>query len=52
MTPTCEGGGGEVVPVQTVKYGATWSVNGEEMQTDSVQENRKPASLPDEPASC
>ena len=52
MTPTCEGGGGGVVPVQTVKHGVTWSINGEEMQTDSVLENRKPASLPDEPASC
>ena len=40
------------MPVQTVKHGVTWSVNGEEMQTDSVQENQKPASLPDEPASC
>ena len=52
MTPTCEGGGGGVVPVQTVKHGVTWSINGEEMQTDSVVENRKPASLPDEPVSC
>lgn len=52
MTPTCEGGGGGVVPVQTVKHGVTWSINGEEMQTDSVQENQKPASLPDEPTSC
>ena len=52
MTPTCEGGGGGVEPVPTVKHGVTWSINGEEMQTDSVVENQKPASLPDEPASC
>ena len=35
-----------------VRHGVTWSVNGEEMQTDSVAENQKPASLPDEPVSC
>ena len=52
MTPTCEGGGGGVEPVPTVKHGVTWSINGEEMQTDSVVENQKPASLPDEPVSC
>lgn len=53
MTPTCEGG---VVPppdpTPVTKYGVTWSVNGEEMHTDSVQENQQPASLPDEPTSC
>ena len=52
MTPTCEGGGGGVEPVQTVKHGVTWSINGEEMQTDSVVENQKPAALPAEPTSC
>ena len=43
-----------VVPPQpgVTKHGVTWSVNGEEMQTDSVAENQKPASLPDEPVSC
>ena len=39
-------------PTPATKYGVTWSVNGEEMQTDSVAENQKPASLPDEPTSC
>lgn len=34
------------------RYGVTWSVNGEEMQTDSVAENQKPVSLPAEPESC
>ena len=34
------------------KHGVTWSVNGEELRTDSVQENQKPASLPAEPNSC
>ena len=53
MTPTCEGG---VVPppdpTPVTKYGVTWSVNGEEWQTDSVQENHKPALLPVTPTSC
>ena len=35
-----------------VKYGVTWSVNGEEMRTDSIEENKKVEALPDEPVSC
>ena len=35
-----------------VKYGVTWSVNGEEIQTDSIEENKKITTLPDEPVSC
>ena len=50
MTPTCDGGG--YTPVEVVKYGVTWSVNGEETRTDSVAENAKPYALPDKPASC
>ena len=42
------------VPPQpgVTKHGVTWSVNGEELRTDSVQENHKPASMPAEPVSC
>ena len=50
MTPTCEGGGS--TPVQTVKHGVTWSVNGEELEVDSVKEDTKLTSLPAEPTSC
>lgn len=39
-------------PMPTVKYGVNWSVNGEIIQTDSVKENQKPTSLPEEPTSC
>lgn len=35
-----------------VKYGVTWSVNGEETRTDSVAENAKPDALPAELVSC
>lgn len=49
MTPTCEGGG--ITPTPTVKHGVTWSVNGEDQQTDSVAENSKPT-LPATPVSC
>lgn len=49
MTPTCEGGGS--TPVVVIKYGVTWSVNGEEIQVDSVKEN-KSVELPAEPTSC
>lgn len=34
------------------KHGVTWSVNGEELRTDSVVENGKIVELPDEPTSC
>lgn len=42
------------VPPQpgVTKHGVTWSVNGEELRIDSVQENHKPASMPAEPVSC
>ena len=44
---------GEVPPLPGVtKYGVTWSVNGEELRTDSVQEGFKPNALPAEPTSC
>lgn len=39
-------------PTPTVKYGVTWSINGEEAQVDSIKENNKVTSLPDEPTSC
>ncbi|MBR1877671.1 MAG: endonuclease [Paludibacteraceae bacterium] len=35
-----------------VKHGVTWSVNGETLRVDSVVENKRPASMPDEPESC
>ena len=50
MIPTCDGGG-STPPTPTVKYGVTWSVNGEDQQTDSVAENSKPA-MPATPVSC
>ena len=50
MTPTCDGG--EYTPVEAVKYGVTWSVNGEETRTDSVAENRHIPALPETPVSC
>lgn len=50
MTPTCDGGG--QTPVTTVKYGISWSVNGEIVSVDSIVENKKPTALPDEPTSC
>ena len=43
---------GSVTPTPKIKYGVTWSVNGEELRTDSIVENKKPTSLPDEPTSC
>ena len=54
MTPTCEGGDTipPTPPTPTVKYGVTWSVNGEELQVDSIKENNKVTALPDEPTSC
>lgn len=39
-------------PVVIIKYGVTWSANGEEIRTDSIQEDKKPDSMPDEPVSC
>ena len=35
-----------------VRHGVTWSVNGEEMRTDSVEENKNITVLPAQPASC
>lgn len=43
---------GGVGPLPTTpKYGVTWSVNGEDQQTDSVKENVKPT-MPATPVSC
>ena len=50
MTPTCDGGG--YTPGVTVKYGVTWMVCGEEVQVDSVIENRAITALPEPPVSC
>lgn len=50
MVPTCDGGG--ATPIVTVNYGVTWSVSGEEMQVDSVAQNRKLKALPDGFVSC
>lgn len=50
LTPTCESI--TPTPQTTVKYGVTWMVNGVELYTDSVIENKKPSKLPDEPESC
>ena len=50
MTPTCDGGG--YTPAVVTKYGVTWVVNGEELQVDSVAENKRPTALPAEPTSC
>ena len=47
MTPTCD----TYHPWQQTKYGVTWEVNGNVLQVDSVQENKKPT-LPEAPASC
>ena len=44
-TPTPE-------PVETVKYGVTWSVNGNPQSTDSVAENATITTLPTTPVSC
>ena len=50
MTPTCNGGG--QTPATNTKYGVIWTVNGEEIQIDSVSENKRPSALPAEPTSC
>lgn len=39
-------------PTPVTKYGVTWSVNGEEIRTDSIEESKKIEALPDEPVSC
>ena len=45
--------GGDVPPLPgETKYGVTWSVNGEELQIDSVMEGRKPTEMPATPTSC
>lgn len=44
--------GGDVPQPGVTRYGVTWSINGEELRVDSVNENTKPTSLPDEPTSC
>ncbi|MBQ8939283.1 MAG: endonuclease [Paludibacteraceae bacterium] len=35
-----------------IRHGVTWSVNGEELRTDSVEENKNITALPAEPVSC
>lgn len=45
MTPTCE----NQTPVSDKKYGVTWSMYGRVIRVDSVYENTKPSSIPDEP---
>ena len=50
MTPTCEGGG--ATPVIIIKHGVDWMVNGEIIQTDSIQENKTVQELPTNPSSC
>ena len=50
MIPTCEGG--TVTPVIIIKHGVEWMVNGEKIQIDSIQENKKVAALPEKPLSC
>ena len=39
-------------PTPTVKYGVTWSVNGEELRVDSIEENQSVTELPETPTSC
>ena len=36
----------------SVRFGITWSVNGEVLRTDSVEENKQVAALPAPPVSC
>ena len=48
MTPTCE----SLTPAAQTKYGVTWMVDDEVLRVDSVEENKKPASLPNAPVSC
>ena len=37
---------------ETPKFGVTWSVNGEELTVDSIEQNTNILSLPDTPTSC
>ena len=39
-------------PTPVTKYGVSWSVNGVIISTDSVNENQKPNTIPEAPASC
>ena len=41
-----------VPPTPVVKYGVTWSVNGEELQTDSIAKDQNVSALPATPQSC
>ena len=41
-----------VPPIPAAMYGVTWSVNGEDQDTDSIAENGKITNLPSEPTSC
>ena len=44
--------GGNTPPTPVVKYGVTWSVNGEELQTDSIAKDQNVSALPATPQSC
>ena len=50
LTPTCEGG--SIDPVETPKYGVTWSVCGKNIALDSVKANANISVLPETPVSC
>ncbi len=50
LTPTCEGG--FIDPVETPKYGVTWSVCGKNIALDSVKANANISVLPETPVSC
>lgn len=48
-----DGWRGEVGPTPgVVKFGVTWSVNGSVLRVDSIEQNKKPSALPEEPVSC
>lgn len=53
---TSNGWRGEQTPVTpdipSIKFGVTWSVNGEDVQTDSVVANAAVPTLPQAPVSC
>lgn len=47
-----DGQRGNIPVIQTVKYGVSWSVNGDVILTDSIAENGKITALPATPESC
>ena len=52
LTSAYDGGYTPDPPTPAVKYGVTWSVNGEEQSVDSVAENQNISALPATPVSC